>query len=310
MGRNLFLPTRHMHASSLCLPKLRVCMPLTLLAPAKINLGLHVLRKRTDGYHDIETVLHRIAWADTITLRPADHLEMTCSDPELPTDTDNLCLQAAHRLAKRLGTSKGASIHLEKRVPYGAGLGGGSSDAATTLRGLVQLWDTGVARETLHEVAATIGSDVPFFLLEAPAAYATGRGDRLTPLHGDTSDPFRMPYTVAVVAPPVYIATPDAYRRVTPNDTDRLDLRETVASMDVGRWRAELGNDFEAPIANAYPSVGAARDLLHDHGADYVSLSGSGAAVYGVFTAPAQAEAACHAAAHDGYRTHRTPPTE
>ena len=171
-------------------------MPLTLSAPAKINLGLHVLRKRTDGYHDIETVLHRIAWADTLTLRPSDRLEMTCSDPALPTDTDNLCLQAAHRLADRLGTSQGASIHLEKRVPYGAGLGGGSSDAATTLKGLQQLWEVDVPQEMLHEVAASVGSDVPFFLMETPAAYATGRGDRLTPLRDEEDDALRVPYKI------------------------------------------------------------------------------------------------------------------
>jgi 4-diphosphocytidyl-2-C-methyl-D-erythritol kinase len=284
-------------------------MSLTLSAPAKINLGLHVLRKRADGYHDIETVFHRIGWADTVTLEPADRLAMTCSDPNLPTDTDNLCLQAAHRLAERVGTSHGATLHLEKRVPYGAGLGGGSSDAAATLKGLVRLWDLDVAPATLRKIGASIGSDVPFFLMdeETPCAYATGRGDQLSPLRiGERA--VQVPHTIVVVAPPVEVPTPEAYRRVTPDATDRPDLRGLVAAMDLGRWRAELANDFAAPIAEAYPQVTAAHDLLLTHGADYVSLSGSGAAVYGIFTAPMQAESACEVAAREGYRTHRTLP--
>ena len=291
-------------------------MPLTLAAPAKINLGLHVLRKREDGYHDLETVFYRVGWHDTVMLRPSTEITMTCSDPSLPTDGDNLCIQAAQRLAEQIdahkgakqGEPRGAAIHLEKRVPYGAGLGGGSSDAAATLRGLLNLWDADVPADVLHSIGASIGSDVPFFLLDdAPAAYATGRGDNLTPLQAN-GDPLVIPYAVVVVAPPVEIATPVAYQHVTPNATDRPDVKEIVASLDLGRWRAELRNDFEGPIAAAYPSVAAAHDVLHDYGADYVSLSGSGSAVYGIFTSPTQAESAQEAAVHEGYRAHCTLP--
>ncbi|PSQ88635.1 MAG: 4-(cytidine 5'-diphospho)-2-C-methyl-D-erythritol kinase, partial [Bacteroidetes bacterium QH_2_63_10] len=139
-------------------------MPLAQRAPAKINLGLHVLRERPDGDHDIETVLHRIDWADTITATPADTLSLTCSDPALPTDENNLCLQAAHRLAAAFDVTAGAELHLEKRVPYGAGLGSGSSDAATTLRLLMQLWDLNPSPEQLRGIGGAIGADVPFFL--------------------------------------------------------------------------------------------------------------------------------------------------
>ena len=266
-------------------------MPLVERAPAKINLGLHVLRKRPDGYHDVETVLHRIDWADTITAQPADALSMTCSDPALPTDGDNLCMQAARRLAETCNVTRGATLHLEKRVPYGAGLGGGSSDAAATLRLLARLWDLDPTPKQLHDVARGIGSDVAFFLHDAPAAYATGRGDDLTPLYGN-DHPYRLPYPVLVAVPPIKSATPAAYGQVTPREADRPGLPDLVRSSDLARWSTALVNDFEAPIAADHPEVADTQAWLADAGATYVSLSGSGGAVYGVFETPERAEAA------------------
>jgi 4-diphosphocytidyl-2-C-methyl-D-erythritol kinase len=279
-------------------------------APAKINLGLHVLRTRADGFHDVETVLHRIGWADTVTVAPAETLRMTCSDPALPTDERNLCMQAALRLASACDVDRGAQIHLDKRVPYGAGLGGGSSDAAATLQALVELWNLDTKTDDLHRVAATIGSDVPFFLLDAPAACATGRGDVLTPLTVD-GETVRLDVPILIVVPPVSISTPDAYERVTPQDTDRPSVCTTVASGDAERWSETLINDFETPMADAYPPVEAARAVLERHGATYVSLSGSGAAVYGIFPTADQAQdARARAAAHDGFDTHLTVPND
>jgi 4-diphosphocytidyl-2-C-methyl-D-erythritol kinase len=266
-------------------------MPLVERAPAKINLGLHVLRKRPDGYHDVETVLHRLDWADTVTAQPAETLSMTCSDPTLPTDEENLCMQAAHRLAEACDVTRGAELHLEKRVPYGAGLGGGSSDAAATLRLLTRLWDLDPAPKQLHDVARGIGSDVPFFLHDAPAAYATGRGDDLTPLYGN-DDPYRLPFPVLVVVPPVRVETPTAYGQVTPHEEDRPGLPDLVRSNDLAQWQSALVNDFDGPITEAYPEVAAAQSWLDDEGADYVSLSGSGGAVYGVFETVERAETA------------------
>jgi 4-diphosphocytidyl-2-C-methyl-D-erythritol kinase len=284
-------------------------MPLVERAPAKINLGLHVLRKRPDGYHDVETVLHRIDWTDTVTAQPADSLSMTCSDPSLPTDTDNLCLQAARRLAEACDVSLGAELHLEKRVPYGTGLGGGSSDAAATLRLLTRLWDLTPTQRQLHDVARRVGSDVPFFLNDAPAAYATGRGDALTPLYGN-DDPYRLPYPVLVAVPPLQVATPDAYAQVTPREEGRPSLPDLVRTGDLARWRSALGNDFEAPITERHPAVAAARDWLDEAGAAYVSLSGSGGAVYGVFETNEQAEAAFEAGQDRDEDLHLTPGPE
>jgi len=284
-------------------------MPLVERAPAKINLGLHVLRKRPDDYHEVETVLHRIDWADTITAQPADTLSMTCSDPTLPTDENNLCMQAARRLANTCDGTAGAELYLEKRVPYGTGLGGGSSDAAATLRLLTRLWDLDPPSKQLHDIARTIGSDVPFFLHDAPAAYATGRGDDLTPLYGN-DHPYRLPYPVLVAVPPVEIATPDAYAQVTPHDDGRPGLPDLVRSGDLARWQSALVNDFEPSITEQHAEVAAARNWLHEAGAAYVSLSGSGGAVFGVFETNEQAETAFEAGQSRPEELHLTPGPE
>ncbi len=264
-------------------------------APAKINLGLHVLRKRPDGYHDIETVFLRIPWADRITAEPATDLSMTCSDPALPTDERNLCLQAAQRLAEAFNVDAGVVLHLDKTVPYGAGLGGGSSDAAATLEVLNLLWDVGAPHETLQTIGAEIGSDVPFFLQPERAAYATGRGEELRPLRDASGAPYRCPFALVVAVPPVQVSTPDAYRRVTPEGGDRPDLRAVVTSNDLARWRRELVNDFDAPIRAAHPEIQAVAHALTDAGAGYVSLSGSGSAVFGVYAETAAARTAAAA---------------
>jgi len=278
-------------------------MPLSRPAPAKINLGLHVLRKRDDGYHDVETVYHRIGWTDEVSVEAADDLSMTCSDPDLPTGDKNLCLQAARRLRAAFDVDRGAAIHLEKTLPVGAGLGGGSSDAAATLHLLAELWDVDAGADRLRDLAADIGSDVPFFLWDEAAAYATGRGEKLEEIRTADGTPFRLDTTVVLVVPPVAMATPEAYAMVTPDDVNRADLRAVVASGDLGRWRSELVNDFSEPVADQHPSVDAARDLLHQHGADYVSLAGSGSTVYGLFTSVPQADAAAQVASREGYRT-------
>lgn len=250
-------------------------------APAKINLGLHVLRVRPDGFRDIDTVFVRIPWSDTVSVEPSDRLEMTCSDPSLPTDDGNLCMRAARRLADALGRDDraGARIHLDKRVPYGAGLGSGSSDAATTLELLRRLWQIdATATPRLHDIAAALGSDVPFFL-GRPVARGTGRGEILEPIHA----PALARLHWLVVVPPVHVATGPAYGLVTPNDRNRPDLAGLVAGADLERWRRELVNDFQAPVAARYPEVAEILSTLAGTGADYVSLSGSGSSVFAVY---------------------------
>ncbi len=241
-----------------------------------------MLRQRGDGYHDIETVMVRLRWFDTIAVQPAQKVTMTCSDPSLPVDDDNLCMRAAHRLRSRFGIERGAQIHLTKAIPVGAGLGGGSSDAAATLAVLSQFWELPVSREDLSGLALEIGSDVPFFLGPSPAV-ATGRGEVLSALTSTDGARLELPFTFVVVKPESSVATADAYRWVGPSDRDRLNLREIIQSCDLDRWKAELTNDFEGVVAARVPEIGRIKELLYDTGAGFAGLSGSGSAVFGLF---------------------------
>lgn len=272
-------------------------------APAKLNLGLHVLRLRADGYRDIETVFLPIAWHDTITARPSHTLTLSCSDPDLPTDECNLVLRAALKLNSVLGGQHGAELHLDKQLPYGAGLGSGSSDAAHTLRLLCALWEVDVHRTQLESIAVELGSDVAFFLDDEPA-FATGRGERLSTLSDrEGGGAYRCPFALVVAAPHVHVDTGEAYALVAPNGTDRPDLRAVVRSNDLARWRRELVNDFEAPVCAHYPELGHVRQALLDAGAGYAAMTGSGSSFWGAFEDPAQATAAAHALSAQGMRT-------
>ena len=271
-------------------------------ALAKLNLGLHVLRKRPDGYHDLETVFLRILWADVLTVRPSRHVGLTCSDSTLTTDETNLVMKAALRLAEAYDVEQGAALHLDKRLPHGAGLGGGSSDAAATLRLLADFWKLDTPEETLRALALALGSDVPFFL-GPDAAYATGRGEILTPLHDPaTGALYQLPYALVVVVPPVRVSTAEAYARVRPHATDRPDLRALVLSDDLARWRAALVNDFEKPVFEVLPAIRAVKEDLLEAGAGYAAMSGSGSAVFGVFEDEDKATAAAEDARRQGHR--------
>ena len=270
---------------------------LTCLASAKLNLGLHVLKRRPDGFHQLETVFLPIGWADEITAAPTPQLadadlrfELTTSDPALPTDSGNLVVRAALALANHLGLEPTGRVHLDKRVPYGAGLGSGSSDAAAALRLCAELWNVDVPEADLHEIASALGSDVPFFLLNG-AAHATGRGEILTPLLDADGAPYRCPFWIVVAVPPVHVSTAEAYSHVQPSEANRPDLVELVTSNDLERWRRQLVNDFEAPIAARHPEIARALTTLRER-AGYAVMSGSGSAVFGVFEAESSAREA------------------
>lgn len=272
---------------------------LSLRAPAKINLGLQVLYKREDGFHALDSLFFPIGWEDTLTAYPSERLEMTCSDPTLPVDGSNLVLKAAEAVRKKTGVRDGVRFHLEKHIPHGGGLGGGSSDAATALRLAMALWQVELPPHDLLEVAAGLGSDVPFFV-EALPARATGRGEILEPLTDAHGAPLRLPYTVVVAVPRVMVPTAHAYRLITPDAHQRPDLVAAVRSLDVERYRRELTNDFEAPVCAAYPALARTRTLLEETGAEFVSMSGSGAAFFALYESPSRAEAAAQAlAAHE-----------
>ncbi|HCR49196.1 MAG TPA: 4-(cytidine 5'-diphospho)-2-C-methyl-D-erythritol kinase [Bacteroidetes bacterium] len=260
-------------------------------APAKINLGLHVLSKRNDGFHALETVFLAIKWADELTFSPSDTLSLVCSDPRLPMDHTNLCMKAALILKERFQVVQGCQIHLQKNIPFGAGLGGGSSDAATVLKQLAKSWNLPVSTAELSELAALLGSDVPFFLHEQPM-YATGRGEILTPLINLDETPYTFPFHLVVAMPVVAVPTPLAYRLITPNNRSRPDLRKIVCTNDPEYWRKTLVNDFQLPILSHFPEINRVATLFEETNAVYTSLSGSGAAFFGVFERAGHARSA------------------
>ena len=276
--------------------------PLVCAAPAKLNLGLNVLRKRPDGYHDLETAFVPLRWADRLSAVPSATLSLSCSDAALPTDGRNLVVRAALALAGHAGIEPRVRLALDKRVPYGAGLGGGSSDAAAALRLLTQLWNLDVPEAEMHALAAGLGSDVPFFLLGAPAL-ATGRGERLAPLVRADGTPWRCPFALVVAVPPVHVSTAAAYALVVPDDRPRPDLAAAVLSDDLDRWQREIANGFETPVVARHPEIGAARVALKAAGAGYAAMSGSGSAVFGMFEHSGDAESAAGRLAATGCRT-------
>ena len=267
----------------------------TIATPAKLNLGLHVLRRRTDGFHDLATVFYPVGWSDVLHVRAAREISMTCTDGSLPLDGQNLVIRAARDLAETYGVESGAALHLEKMLPTGAGLGGGSSNAAATLRLLCDYWELGCEEEMLVSLALKLGSDVPFFL-HPQVAHAAGRGEILTPLRDYT-----LPYTIVIAVPPVHVSTAWAFGQVTPHEEDRPDLVPAVRSNDLERWQRELTNDFERCVFQAWPVVEEAQKMLIRAGAGYAAITGTGSAVYGVFEDGEQAQIAVAEAESAGF---------
>jgi len=263
-----------------------------VLAPAKLNLFLEVLRRRPDGYHEIETVMVAISLCDTLTFRddPTGAIRLRCSDPALPVGADNLVIKAADRLREATGCRRGAEIDLIKVIPAQAGLAGGSSDAAAALAALDRLWGLRLPPERLDALAAEVGSDVPFFN-HAPAAICRGRGERVEPVSLEQT------YDFVLVCPPAGVSTADAYRRVVPPDRPRdagavLGALRRGGSQELGRG---LFSRLQPAAEDLRPELIRVRDALADLGPllDGSAMSGSGSAYFGLCRSPA---AARHAA--------------
>ncbi|MFZ5996415.1 MAG: 4-(cytidine 5'-diphospho)-2-C-methyl-D-erythritol kinase [Nitrospirota bacterium] len=274
---------------------------LTIKAPAKINWTLSVLDKRADGYHNIRSLMHCITLCDTLSFSPADTLELI-TGMELPPE-QNLVFKAARSLQQFTGCTRGARIVLNKEIPWGAGLGGGSSDAASALRGLNTLWELRLSEEELKMVGGTLGSDVPFFF-DGPLALAEGRGEVLTPLA------IEIPYTLLLVKPSVSVATAWAYgalsarrssfagrRELTNKGNSYNNIQLIYEALKVGdrtRLKALIRNDFEDEVIGRYPVIGALKGQLLACGAGLALMSGSGSTVFGLFENREQAVAASH----------------
>ena len=275
-----------------------------MLAYAKINLGLYVMARRPDGYHDIETVFCRIGLADRITFSQASGITVTSSSPDIPNDESNICHKAAKMLRDHFDSNDGVHIHIAKEVPVGAGLGGGSADAALVLKELPTFWHKSLGAADRARIALALGSDVPYFLEEG-AALGRGRGERLEFF------PLDIPFAVILCNPNIHIATTWAYSRITPGSTGKPENLRTVVTEGMRNpeiLRQQLRNDFEDVVFEAYPEVRDLKKRMLEAGAEFALMSGSGSTVFGLLKDVPAAERLAREFAGRGYRTFVTPP--
>ena len=249
--------------------------------PAKINIGLSVIEKRPDGFHNIETVFYPVPLCDTLHIEitgtnVTENLDFRCEGIELPDNdtSENLCCKAYQILHNDYNLPS-VRIRLHKVIPVGAGLGGGSSDAAYTLLSLNELFQLRIPDEKLVWYASRLGSDCVFFLHNRPA-FATGKGAILEPITLSLAG-----YHIILVKPPVFVSTADAYRMVTPRKA--LCHLPKALQMPVSEWRHSVFNDFEESVFKKFPEIGRIKEQLYREGAVYTSMSGSGSCVYGIF---------------------------
>ncbi|WPP48623.1 4-(cytidine 5'-diphospho)-2-C-methyl-D-erythritol kinase [Catalinimonas niigatensis] len=243
---------------------------------AKINLGLNILRKRPDGFHDLASCFVPVPYTDVLEIIESKKLSFSSSGLPIPGEKkDNLCLKAYHLLQKDFNLPP-VQIYLHKVIPIGAGLGGGSSDASFTLKCLDQMFGLFLDDFLLEEYAARLGSDCPFFI-KNQAVMAYGTGNEFEEVSLSLEDKF-----IVLLTPPIHVATAEAYAGVTPREAEN-NLKELLEKKPVSQWKGLVQNDFEASVFSKYPAIAEIKDKLYQTGASYASMSGSGASVYGIF---------------------------
>jgi 4-diphosphocytidyl-2-C-methyl-D-erythritol kinase len=246
----------------------------------KINLGLNIVRKRNDGFHDIETVFYPIALQDALETIKIDtvkeSIQFTTSGETIKGKAeDNLCIKAYQLLKKDFPQIHDIKMHLHKTIPAGAGLGGGSSDGAFTLKLLNQKFDLGLSTEKLMEYALQLGSDCPFFIINKPC-FATGRGELLESIKLDLSA-----YKLVIVNPGIHVNTTEAFSLINPVIQSK-SINQTI-QQPIKTWKDELKNDFEEPVFKKYPEIKNIKDYFYKAEDIYASMTGSGSTVYGIF---------------------------
>jgi 4-diphosphocytidyl-2-C-methyl-D-erythritol kinase len=242
----------------------------------KINIGLHILRKRPDGFHDLETVFYPLPVTDALEVLSPGALQFNSSGIPVPGQaSDNLCLKAWRLLKADFPELPEVNIHLHKHIPIGAGLGGGSADAAFMLQLLNAKFQLNLDTERLIGYAATLGSDCPFFIANSPC-YATGRGELLEPVTLDLSG-----YSLLLVYPGIHVNTGWAFSQISPREP-ATSLKQSI-TQPIGAWKDVIVNDFETPVFSAHPVLAAIKERLYEAGALYASMSGSGSAMLGIF---------------------------
>jgi 4-diphosphocytidyl-2-C-methyl-D-erythritol kinase len=248
----------------------------------KINLGLRILHKRSDGFHDLETVFYPLPLTDIFEVTiynnalPTPVIPFTTSGLPFNSDTvGNLCSKAYKLLKKEFPQLPHVQMHLHKVIPLGAGLGGGSSDAAFTLKLLNKKFNLELPEKQLIHYASQLGSDCPFFIINKPC-YATGTGELLEEIQLDLSD-----YKLVIVNPGIHISTGEAFRNIIPAVPEK-PVKEIITG-PIEKWKDELKNDFERSAFKQHPEIVDIKDQMYIAGAIYASMSGSGSTVYGIF---------------------------
>ena len=252
---------------------------MVLFPNAKINLGLNIIRKRSDGYHDLETLFYPIALQDAVEIIKSNTKEeVSISFSGIPINgktEDNLCFKAYNLVKKDFPQLTAIKIHLHKTIPAGSGLGGGSADGAAMLKLLDRKFDLKFSREQLLDYALQLGSDCPFFIINKPC-FGSGRGEFLEPVSVDLSQ-----YKFVIVNPGIHIATSEAFSLL------KLSLHsksiKEITQQPVDTWKTELKNEFEDMVFKKWPAIEAIKARLYELGAVYASMTGSGSAVYGMF---------------------------
>jgi 4-diphosphocytidyl-2-C-methyl-D-erythritol kinase len=244
-------------------------------ANAKINLGLHVTGKRADGYHNLETIFYPVRIFDVVEILDANVLSCSIYGTEIPGNTeDNICLKAYHLLKKDFDLPP-QHIYLLKNIPIGAGLGGGSADAAFLIKLLNDKFRLSLSQEQMENYARQLGADCAFFIRNE-AVYAEGKGDEFSQLSIDLSG-----YFVVLVKPDVHVSTAEAYAGI--NAAHRVTSLKDLIHLPLSEWKVNLKNDFEVSVFSKYPEIEGIKNSLYHSGAIYASMSGSGSSVYGIF---------------------------
>ncbi|SVC90968.1 uncharacterized protein METZ01_LOCUS343822, partial [marine metagenome] len=257
---------------------------LTVNSYAKINIGLKIINQRIDSYHNIETVFQEVQFHDIITIKKINEgYKLSSNNVDFPMESSNTCVQAYLRLKKEFPKLKGVEIHVNKNIPMGSGLGGGSSNAASTIIGINNLYDIGLTKPQLKNISQDIGADVPFFI-EGGIQHGQGIGDKLTPLK------IKLPYTILLVFPNNTVNTRWAYSQI------RNKLERPIKAVNFADLMEKemipfqlFENDFEKIVFSTYPEIGLIKNKLLKNNARFASLSGSGSTVFGFFNDEADA---------------------
>lgn len=249
-----------------------------VFSPCKINLGLYITQKRSDGYHNIQTIFYPIALYDILEMIDGEAFQFTTTGTTQTIDEDsNLCIKAIRLLIEKkyMKALPKVHFHLHKNIPMGAGLGGGSSNASHTLMMMNEYFNLKLDKTLLLQLAETLGSDCPFFIEKKPC-FATGKGEQLLPVDVDLSM-----YQIVLIKSNVSIPTPWAYQHITPQ-LPKYDLLKSI-NLPIIEWQRVINNDFEKPVFEQFPELADIKDKLYKMGALYASMSGSGSTLFGIF---------------------------